>query len=97
MKVTMWLAQVTVSPTSAGMPGAQLVGQMLNWLAQLALWGSLASILAGAAIYGLAQHAGNHYGASRGRSLALAGVIGAILAGLAPTVVNLFYSAARAG
>ena len=97
MKVTMWLAQVTVSPTSAGMPGAQLLAQMLNWLAQLALWGSLASILGGAAIYGLAQHAGNQYGASRGRSLALAGVIGAILAGLAPTVVNLFYSAARSG
>lgn len=97
MTVTMWLAQVTVSPTSAGMPGAQLLAQMLNWLAQLALWGSLASILAGAAVYGLAQHAGNAYGATRGRSLALAGVLGAILAGLAPTVVNLFYSAARTG
>jgi hypothetical protein len=97
MNVLMVVAQVTVSPTSAGMPGAELLSRMLNWLAQLALWGSLASILAGAAIYGLAQHAGNSYGTTKGRTLALAGMIGAILAGLAPTMVNLFYSAARAG
>ena len=55
MKVTLWLGQVSVSPTSAGMPGAQLVSQMLNWLAQLAVWGSLASILAGASGYVLKQ------------------------------------------
>lgn len=91
------LAQVTVSPTSAGMPGGELVSRLLNWLAQIALWGSLASILVGAAVYGLSQHANNPYGATRGRTLALAGVVGAILAGLAPTVVNLLYSAARAG
>ena len=79
MTVTIWLAQVTVSPTSAGMPGAQLLAQMLNWLAQIALWGSLASILAGAAVYGLAQHAGKAYGATRGRSLALVGDVGAMI------------------
>src|SRR5437588_12330118 len=45
------LAQVSVSPTSAGMPGAQLINQLISWLSQLALWGSLASILVGAAIY----------------------------------------------
>src|SRR3954466_5339777 len=35
---------VDVTPTSEGMPGANLVKQLLSWLAQLALWGSLASI-----------------------------------------------------
>src|SRR3546814_17414669 len=51
--------QVEVDPDAAGMPGAELIQQVLGWLSQLALWGSLASILVGAAVYGLAQNAGN--------------------------------------
>jgi hypothetical protein len=76
------------------MPGSALMQQLLNWLSQVALWGSLASILAGAAVYGLAQNAGNYNGAYRGKQMAAAGAVGAILAGLAPTVVNLLFSAA---
>ena len=88
------VAQVSVSPTSSGMPGAALIQQLLGWLDQIALWGALASILVGAAIYGLSQHTGNYAGGYRGRQLALAGVVGACLAGLAPTVVNLLFHAA---
>ena len=88
------LANVSVNPTSAGMPGAQLVQQLLNWLSQLALWGSLASILAGAALYGIASQTGNYAGGYRGKQLAVAGVVGACLAGIAPTAVNLLFRAA---
>ena len=88
------LAQVKSDPTSAGMPGADLVQQLVNWLGQIALWGSLASILLGAAIYGLSQQSGNYAGGFRGKQLALAGVIGACLAGVAPTAINLFFKAA---
>lgn len=88
------LGDVNVSPTSAGMPGAALIQQLLNWLSQLALWGSLASILAGAALYGIASQTGNYAGGYRGKQLAAAGVVGACLAGLAPTVVNLLFRAA---
>ena len=88
------VAQVSVSPTSQGMPGADLISQMLSWLSQLALWGSLASILIGAAIYGLSQNSGNYAGGFRGKQLAAAGVIGACLAGLAPTAVNILFGAA---
>ncbi len=89
------LAQVNLSPTVAGMPGGALLQQMLNWLGQVALWGSLASILLGAAIFGIAQHSGNYSGGYRGKQLALAGVVGACLAGIAPTAVNMLFSAAR--
>lgn len=88
------LAQVSVTPSSAGMPGAQLIQQMLGWLSQLALWGSLASILGGAAVYGVAQNAGNYNGAFRGKQLAIAGAVGAVLAGMAPTVINMLFRAA---
>jgi hypothetical protein len=85
---------VEVSPDSTGMPGAEFVQQALGWLSQLALWGSLASILVGAAVYGLAQNSGNYNGAFRGKQLAGAGAVGACLAGLAPTAVNMLFGAA---
>jgi len=89
------LADVDVTPTIAGMPGAALVQKLLNWLTQIALWGSLASILCGAAIYGLSQQTGNYSGGYLGKKLALAGAIGACLAGIAPTVINMLFRAAQ--
>lgn len=88
------LGQVSVNPTSAGMPGGQLIQQMLNWLSQVALWGSLASVLVGAAVYGLSQNTGGYANAYRGKQLAIAGVAGACLAGVAPTAINLLFRAA---
>lgn len=85
---------VEVSPDATGMPGAEFVQQALGWLSQLALWGALASILIGAAVYGIAQNSGNYNGAFRGKQLAAAGAIGACLAGLAPTAVNMLFGAA---
>lgn len=89
------LAQVSVSPSSDGMPGADLIQQLLNWGQMVSLWGSLAALLVGAAMYGLAREGGSYGGASRGKALALGGVVGAILAGLAPTAVNMLFQAAN--
>ena len=86
------LAQVTVTPTSSGMPGGALLQTVLNWVGYLALAGSLASLLIGSAVWGISQHAGNGYQAGRGRNFAAAGAIGALLAGLAPTIVNTLFA-----
>jgi hypothetical protein len=86
--------QVDVSPSSAGMPGAELIQQLLDWSQMIALWGSLAALLIGAAMYGLAREGGSYGGASRGKSLAMGGVVGAILAGVAPAAVNMLFQAA---
>lgn len=88
------VAQVEVSPSTDGMPGAELIQQLLNWTQMLALWGSLGALLLGAAMYGLAREGGSYGGASRGKTLALGGVVGAILAGIAPTAVNMLFEAA---
>ncbi len=88
------IAQVHSTPSSNGLPGARLLQQMIDWLAQVALWGSLGSILLGAAIYGLSQQSGNYAGGYRGKQLALAGAMGACLAGVAPTAINLLFRAA---
>ena len=95
MRLLNLLAQVSVSPDSSGMPGAALIQRLLNWTQMVALWGSLGALLVGAAMYGLAREGGSYTGASRGKALALGGVVGAILAGVAPTAVNLLFQAAR--
>ena len=87
-----FLGQVTVAPSSDGMPGGALAQKVLNWTDQVALWGSLASLLIGAAVWGVSQHAGNGYQAGRGRNFAVAGAVGALLAGLAPTIVNTLFA-----
>jgi hypothetical protein len=86
--------QVEVSPSSAGMPGAELIQQLLDWSQMVALWGSLAALLIGAAMYGLAREGGSYGGASRGKALAMGGIVGAILAGVAPAAVNMLFQAA---
>jgi len=86
------LAQVTVTPDANGLPGGALAQKVLNWTDQIALWGSLASLLIGAAVWGISQHAGNGYQAGRGRNFAVAGAVGALLAGLSPTIVNTLFA-----
>lgn len=88
------VAQVDVQPNSTGMPGAALIQTLLNWSQMLALWGSLGALLTGAAMYGLARETGGYQNATRGKSLAMGGAIGAVLAGIAPTAVNLLFQAA---
>lgn len=88
-------AEVVVNPNSDGMPGADLIQKLLNWAQMIALWGSLGALLVGAAMYGLAREGGSYGGASRGKTLALGGVVGAILAGVAPTAINMLFQAAR--
>lgn len=88
------LAQVSATPSADGLPGAPLLQQMLDWLLQVALWGSLASILLGAAIFGIAQHAGNYSAGFKGKQLALSGAVGACLSGVAVTAVNMLFKAA---
>lgn len=89
------LADVNVDPDATGMPGAALIQHILNWLQMVALWGSLGAILVGAAMYGLAREGGGYNNATRGKQLAIAGAVGAVLAGLAPTIVNMLFAAAR--
>lgn len=89
-----WLAADVRLDPSSDMPGGELVQEIINWLGQLALWGSLASILCGAAVYGLSQQAGNFAGATKGKHLALAGVVGSALTGLAPFAINTIFEKA---
>jgi len=86
---------VDANPTSKGLPGAGFMQRVIDWTAQIGLWGSLATILVGATMFGVSQQAGNYLGASRGKHIVLGGAVGAAITGLAPTIVNLVFSASR--
>lgn len=81
------LAEVQASPDN-GFPGAALVQSILDWLMWLGLAGSLASLFIGGAVWGLSHMSGNAMAGGRGRVFALGGAVGAIITGLAPTIVN---------
>ena len=82
------LAQIDVTPSNEGLPGADFWQQVLGWLAWGGLAGSLASLLIGGAVWGVGHASRHSMGASRGKAFALGGMAGAILVGLAATIVN---------
>ncbi|MEM7093701.1 MAG: hypothetical protein AAF567_11920 [Actinomycetota bacterium] len=82
------IAQIDVTPSNDGLPGAAFWQQVLGWLAWGGLAGSLASLLIGGAVWGLSHANGHSMGASRGKAFALGGMAGAILVGLSATIVN---------
>ena len=81
------LAQVSATPDN-GFPGADMAQKVLNWLMWLGLAGSLASMFIGGAVWGLSQLSGNTHAGGRGRAFAMGGAAGAIVTGLAPTILN---------
>ena len=85
---------VVLTPTGKGAPGAAFVQTALNWLGQYGLWASLAAVVLGGATYGFSTYAGNSYRAAHGRSVALAGAVGAVVVGVAPSAINLLFKAA---
>ena len=82
------VAQIQVTPSNDGLPGAAFWQKVLGWLAWGGLAGSLASMLIGGAVWGLSYAGGQAHGVSRGKTFALGGMAGAILVGLAATIVN---------
>ena len=97
MSVLAWVSAdgVDANPTAKGLPGASFKQRLIDWIAQIGLWGSLGTILVGAAMFGVSQQACNYLGASRGKHIVLGGTIGAAITGLAPAIVNLVFDASR--
>lgn len=85
---------VNLNPTGSGAPGADFIQTALNWLGQYGLWACLAAVVLGGATYGFSTYAGNSYRAAHGRTVALAGVVGAVIVGVAPSAINLVFHAA---
>ena len=87
---------VSADPTNSQLPGAALFQTLVNWVGWGALMASLAALLVGGGMWGWSQYHGNSAWASKGKMAALGGAAGAIVVGLAPTVINTLHSLAAA-
>ena len=78
---------ITIDPNNR-LPGtaqlADLIGGLVTWV----LFACAAAILLGAGAWGMGRQSGNYAAEHRGRSMALGGVVGAMIAGAATALVN---------
>ena len=84
-------------PDPTGMPGAELVSQIVNWLMWVSLMASLGAVLYGAAMWRGGAKLGNSPRAEDGRNYVAGGAIGALLSGLAVVLVNTLFEVGLAG
>jgi hypothetical protein len=83
------------SPSNAGLPGAELLSQIMAWGKWVGLVVCILAIVYGAATWrGMGGNTGRGV---EGKMYVAAGAIGAMVIGLATIAVNTLYSAGNAG
>lgn len=81
---------VTATPNAHGLPGSNVLQQLVNGAEAWALALALLGAFVGAAIWAVASHTHNHQYAGRGRMAALVSAAAALVIGAAPGLVNFF-------
>ncbi|MFZ0089261.1 MAG: DUF6112 family protein [Solirubrobacteraceae bacterium] len=84
------LAAVTAHPDLQGLPGSNVLQQLVNGAEAWALVIALLGAFIGAGLWAVASHSHNHHYAARGRMAALISGAAALLVGAAPGLVNFF-------
>jgi hypothetical protein len=88
--VPIYLADVSASPNPAGLPGSNVLQQLVNGVDAWALALTLVGAFVGAALWAVASHTNSHQYAARGRMAALVSAGSALVIGAAPGLVNFF-------
>lgn len=87
----MWIwSAVSAHPNPAGLPGSNVLQQLVNGAEAWALAIALLGAFVGAALWAVASHTHNHHYAARGRMAALISAAAALVVGAAPGLVNFF-------
>lgn len=81
---------VTAHPNPGGLPGSNVLQQLVNGAEAWALGIALLGAFVGAAMWALASHSHNPHYASRGRMAALVSAASALVIGAGPGLVNFF-------
>ncbi|HEX3975726.1 MAG TPA: DUF6112 family protein [Solirubrobacteraceae bacterium] len=84
------VAAVTAHPDLRGLPGSNVLQQLVNGAEAWALVIALLGAFIGAALWAVASHSHNHHYAARGRMAALVSGASALMVGAAPGLVNFF-------
>jgi hypothetical protein len=83
-------AAVTAHPDAKGLPGSNVLQQLVNGAQAWALAVTLLGAFVGAGVWAVASHTQNHHYAARGRMAALISGASALVVGAAPGLVNFF-------
>jgi Mn2+/Fe2+ NRAMP family transporter len=83
-------AAVTARPDLRGLPGSNVLQQLVNGAEAWALAIALLGAFVGAGLWAVASHSHNHHHAGRGRMAALVSGAAALIIGAAPGLVNFF-------
>src|SRR5881275_995810 len=81
---------VTARPDVRGLPGSNVLQQLVNGAEAWALAIALLCAFIGAALWAVASHSNNHHYAAQGRMAALVSGAAALVVGAAPGLVNFF-------
>src|ERR1700733_1109825 len=84
------LADVSATPNVGGLPGSNVLQQLVNGAEAWALAVALIGAFVGAGMWAVASHAHNPHYAARGRMAALISGASALIVGAAPGLVNFF-------
>lgn len=90
MDIVLIPSGVTAYPNPRGLPGSNVLQQLVNGAEAWALAIALLGAFIGAAIWAVASHTHNHHYAARGRMAALISGASALVVGSAPGLVNFF-------
>ena len=83
-------AEVTATPDPSGLPGSNVLQQIVNGAEAWALAITLLGAFVGAGLWAVASHTNNHHYAARGRMAAVVSAASALVIGAAPGLVNFF-------
>jgi hypothetical protein len=81
---------VTATPNPAGLPGSNVLQQLVNGAEAWSLAIALIGAFVGAGMWALASHAHNPHYAARGRMAAVISGASALVIGSGPGLVNFF-------
>jgi hypothetical protein len=83
-------AAVSAHPDLRGLPGSNILQQLVNGAEAWALAIALLGAFVGAGLWAVASHTHNSHYAARGRMAALISAAAALIVGAAPGLVNFF-------
>lgn len=85
-----WYLAVTAHPDPTGLPGSNILQQLVNGAEAWALAIALLGAFIGAALWAVASHTNSHHYAAKGRMAAIVSAGAALVIGAGPGLVNFF-------
>lgn len=84
------IRRVSVNPRPGGLPGSNVLQDLLDGFAFWALLACLAAMILAAAVWAFAAHSNNHHYTANGRRGTLVAAAAALVIGASPALINFF-------